>query len=156
MQNHSLFNGLISTALGLSALCPTAALALGLVDYTASTTLTLSLSTSSVNQDFGTVHIQPVNATGWELRVRSTQGGALRHSSHPSTIPYTLSVDGIQVGSLASGNDTTVLTGSTLSCLPLIGCTLAVRATISTDNVARTPAGSYSDTLVFTLVDQQL
>ncbi|WP_156119719.1 hypothetical protein [Leptolyngbya sp. KIOST-1] len=154
MQNYSLFRGLISTALGLSVLCPSAALALSKVTYTASATFTLNPSAGNPNQDFGTVHIQPVSATGWVLRVRSTQGGALRHSSHPSTVSYTLFVNGTQVGSLASGSDTAVLTGSVLSCPPLIGCTLAVRATISTDNIARVPAGSYSDTLVFTLAEQ--
>lgn len=154
MRNYYLFNGLIFTALGLSALCPIAALALSQVTYTASATFTLNPNAGNPNQDFGNVHIQPVSATGWELRVRSTEGGALRHSSHSSTIPYTLFVGDTQVSSLASRNDTIVLAGSALTCPPLIGCTLPVRAAMLTDDIARKPAGSYSDTLVFTLIEQ--
>ncbi|MGG6241888.1 hypothetical protein ACQ4N7_24975 [Nodosilinea sp. AN01ver1] len=156
MRNCFLFNGLISTALGLGVLCPAAALALSQVTYTTSATFTLDPS-GNPNQDFGTVHIQPVSANGWELRVRSTEGGALRHGDHLSTVPYILIVGNTQVGSLASRNDITVLDGSILSCPPLLGgCTLPVRAIISTDDIARKPAGSYSDTLTFTVVDKPL
>lgn len=154
MRKYSLFNGLISTALGLSVLCPAAALALSRVTYTTSATFILNSSAGNPVQNFGTVLIQPVSATGWELRVRSAEGGALRHNSHPSTIPYTLFVDGIPVGNLAHDQDTKVLDGSILTCLLPDGCTLDVQATIATDDLAKTPAGSYSDRLVFTLIDQ--
>ncbi|MFQ4137365.1 hypothetical protein PGN35_013695 [Nodosilinea sp. PGN35] len=125
-----------------------------MVAYTPSTTFILNLSAGNLNQDFGTVHIQSDSATGWVLLVRSTQGGALYHGTQPVSVPYTLTVDGLQVGSLAGGDDVTALTASTLTCPPPAGCTLPVRATALIHDLAGKPAGSYSDTLVFTLINQ--
>jgi len=135
-------------------LFPAAALALGIVDYTSGATFTLNLSAGNPNQDFGEVHIQSDNATGWVLLVRSSQGGKLSHGTHPSAVPYTLTVDGIQVNNLAGGSDVTVRNESTLTCPPPTGCTLLVRGTALASDIAGKPSGSYSDTLVFTLVNQ--
>ncbi len=154
MRNYDLLKWFAPAALGLSTLCPAAALALDIVDYTPGSSFTLSLSAGNPNQDFGTVHIQSDSATGWVLLVRSTQGGKLSHGTHPSAVPYTLTVDGIQVNNLAGGNDVTVLTKSTLTCPPPTGCTLPVRATALASDIAGKPSGSYSDTLVFTLNNQ--
>lgn len=154
MRNNDLLNWLIPATMGLSVLFPAAALALDIVDYTPSTTFTLNPSAGNPNQDFGTVHIQSESSSGWVLLVRSTQGGNLSHGTHPSAIPYTLTIDGIQVSSLAGSNDVTVLTTSTLTCPPPIGCTLPVRATALASNITGKPAGSYTDTLVFTLINQ--
>lgn len=154
MQNYDLFKWFAPAALGLSVLCPAVALALDIVDYTPSTSFTLNLSAGNPNQDFGTVHIQSDSATGWVLFVRSTQGGKLYHDTHPSTVPYSLTVDGIQVSSLAGGSDVTALTTSTLTCPPPTGCTLPVRATALASDITGKPSGSYSDTLVFTLINQ--
>lgn len=154
MRNYDLFKWFAPATLGLSMLCPAAALALGIVDYTPSTSFTLSRSAGNPNQDFGTVHIQSDSATGWVLRVRSTQGGKLYHGTHPSAVPYTLTVGGIQVGSLVGGSDVTALTTLILTCPPPTGCTLPVRVTTLASDIAGKPSGSYSDTLVFTLVNQ--
>ncbi|MBW4483711.1 MAG: hypothetical protein KME14_14310 [Tildeniella torsiva UHER 1998/13D] len=154
MRNYHLLNWLIPAAMGLSGLFPAAALALGIVDYTASASFTLNPSAGNPNQDFGTVHIQSDSATGWVLFVRSTKGGSLSHGTHPSAIPYSLIVDGLQVSSLAGGDDVIALTASTLTCPPPIGCTLPVRATTLPSDIAGKPAGSYSDALVFTLINQ--
>ncbi|MEA5448721.1 hypothetical protein VB780_09100 [Leptolyngbya sp. CCNP1308] len=154
MRNYDLFKWFAPAALGLSMLCPAAALALEIIDYTPSSSFTLSLSAGNPNQDFGTVHIQSDSANGWVLRVRSIQRGKLSHSTHPSAVPYTLTVDGLQVSSLASGDDVQVQTASTLTCPPPTGCTLPVRATALASDIAGKPAGSYSDTLVFTLINQ--
>ena len=154
MRNYYLLNWLIPAAMGLSMLFPTAALALEIVDYIPGASFTLNPSAGNPNQDFGTVHIQSDSATGWVLRVRSTQGGKLSHSTYPSAVPYTLTVDDFQVGNLAAGNDVTALTASTLTCSPPTGCTLPVRATMLTSDIAGKPSGSYSDTLVFTLINQ--
>ena len=153
MQNYDLFKWFAPVTLGLSMLCPAAALALEIIDYTPSTSFTLNRSAGNPNQDFGTVHIQSDSATGWVLLVRSSQGGNLYHGTHPSAVPYTLTVDGLQVSSLASGSDVTALTTSTLTCPPPTGCTLPVRATALASNIAGKPSGSYSDTLVFTLIN---
>lgn len=154
MRNYDLFKWFIPAALGLGALCPAAALALEIVDYIPSDSFTLNLSADSFNQDFGTVHIQSDSATGWTLLVRSTQGGKLYHGTHPSAVPYNLTVDGIQVGNLAGGSEATALTTSALTCPPPTGCTLPVRATALASDIAGKPSGSYSDTLVFTLINQ--
>ncbi len=154
MRNYNLFKWFAPAALGLSMLCPAAALAVGIIDYIPSSTFTLSLSTGNSNQDFGTVHIQSDSATGWVLLVRSTQRGNLSHGTHSSAVPYTLTVDGLQVSSLASGSDVTALTTSTLTCPPPTGCNLPVRATALASDIAEKPSGSYSDTLVFTLINQ--
>lgn len=154
MRNYDLLKWLTPAALGLSMLCPTAALALGIIDYTPSSSFTLNLSAGNPNQDFGTVHIQSDSATGWVLMVRSTRGGSLDHGTYPSAVPYTLTVDGLQISSLAGGDDVTALTASTLTCPPPIGCTLQVRATALASDIAGKPAGSYSDTLIFTLINQ--
>ncbi len=154
MRNYNLLKWLAPVTLGLSMLCPAAALALDIIDYTPSTSFALILSTGNPNQDLGTVHIQSDSATGWVLLVRSTQGGNLSHNTHPSAVPYTLTIDGIQVSSLAGSNDVTVLTTSTLTCPPPIGCTLPVRATALASNITGKPAGSYTDTLIFTLINQ--
>lgn len=154
MRNYTLFKWFAPVTLGLSMLYPAAALALDIVDYTPSTSFTLNLSAGNPNQDFGTVHIQSDSATGWVLLVRSTQGGNLSHGNHPSAVPYTLTIDGIQVSSLAGGDDVTALTTSTLTCPPPTGCTLPVRATVLASDIAGKPAGSYSDTLIFTLINQ--
>ncbi|WOD41167.1 hypothetical protein [Nodosilinea sp. E11] len=156
MRNHSLFNSLISTALGLSVLCPAAALALSQVTYTASATFILNPS-GNPNQDFGIVTVRPTSLTGWELQVRSNEGGALRHSDHPSTIPYNLIVGNSQVGNL-TGQDITVLTDLTNFCqtVILIECTIPIQANIAAHDITGKPAGSYSDTLTFTVVDKPL
>ncbi|WP_155523969.1 hypothetical protein [Nodosilinea nodulosa] len=154
MRSYYLFKWVAPATLGLSMLCPAAALALEIIDYTPSTTFTLSSSVGNLNQDFGTVHIQSDSATGWVLLVRSTQGGKLYQGTHSSAVPYSLTVDGLQVSSLAGGGDVTALTVSSLTCSPPSGCTLPVRATALTSDVAGKPAGPYSDTLVFTLINQ--
>lgn len=154
MRNYDLFKWFAPATLGIGMLCPVAVLALEMVDYIPSNSFTLNLNAGNFNQDFGTVHIQSDSATGWVLLVRSTQDGALHHGAQPSTIPYTLTVDGIQVSSLVGSEDVTALTASTLTCPPPTGCTLPVRATALANDIAGKPAGSYSDTLVFTLINQ--
>jgi hypothetical protein len=157
MRNHDLLKWFALATLGLSVLCPAAALALSQVTYTASATFTLDPS-GNPNQDFGTVTIRPTSPTGWELQVRSDEGGALRHSDHPSnTIPYNLTVGDSQVSNLA-GQDITVLTDLTNFCqiAILIECTIPIQANIAAHDITGKPAGSYSDTLTFTVVDKPL
>ena len=128
--------------------------ALGGVTYSPASSFNLSYVTGNPNQDFGTVRIQSDNPNGWVLKVRSTQAGNLAHGSHPSTIPYTLTVNGILVGNLTSGTDIEVMTTSTLTCETPTGCTFPVQATIQAHNINAKPAGHYSDTLVFSLVNK--
>lgn len=155
MRNDDLFKWLTPVTLGLSMLCPTAALASEpTVVYTPGPSFTFNPSTGNTNIDFGTVDIQSDSATGWVLRVRSTKGGTLDHGTHPFSIPYTLTVNGLQVGNLADGNDVLVFNTSTLTCPSPIGCTWPVRASAVASDIATKPAGSYSDELVFTLVNQ--
>jgi hypothetical protein len=155
MQDYNLLKWLTPAAVGLSILCPTAALASeSTVEYTPSSTVVLNPNTGNFNIDFGTVHIQSESATGWVLRVRSTQKGNLSHGTHPFAVPYSLTVNGTQVGSLVNGDYVTALTTSTLTCPPPAGCTLPVRATALASDIAGKPAGSYSDRLIFTLINQ--
>lgn len=155
MRNYYLFKWFAPATLGLSILCPAAALAQSIIVYTSSATFPLNLSAGNPNQDFGTVYIESDSATGWELRVRSSQGGKLSHGTHTSAIPYTLTVDGTPVSNLSGGSDVTALTTSTLTCSPPTGgCTLPVRATMLASDIAGKPSGAYSDTLVFTLINK--
>lgn len=139
-------------ALGLSFNVQIAA-ALEVVQYTAADNFTLNVATGNPNQDFGTVHIQSDSPTGWILRVRSTNQGALKHSASNSTIPYILRIDGDMINNLDSGNDVTVRTTSTLTCNAPNGCNLPVRASIVASEVDGKPSGQYSDTLIFTLTN---
>ena len=152
MNTSYLLKRLTYFLLGISLAYSSAAL--GSVTYNSTSSFSLSYATGNPNQDFGTVQIQSDNPNGWVLKVRSAQAGNLAHASHPSTIPYTLTVNGILVGNLASGTDVEVMTTSTLTCETLTGCTFPVQATISANNVNGKPAGHYSDTLVFSLVNK--
>jgi len=140
--------------LGVGALYPAVALALGTVDYTPSASFTLNPTSGNPNQDFGVVHVQSDSATGWVLRVRSLRGGVIKHETHPATVPYSLTVNGLQVGRLAGGNAVTVMTTTSLTCAAPTGCTFPVRATMMAGDVQGKPSGSYTDTLTFTLVEQ--
>ncbi|WP_008313430.1 hypothetical protein [Leptolyngbya sp. PCC 6406] len=154
MQDYHFFQWLMSATLGLTILSPIAASALGIVQYTPSNTFTLNVTIGNSQEDFGTVHIQSDSPNGWILQVRSTQGGALRHSIYSYTIPYSLTVDGELISNLSSGNDITVRTTSTLTCDAPVGCTFPVQATLIASEVNGKPAGPYLDTLVFTLINQ--
>lgn len=131
-----------------------ASAALGSVTYNPASTFSLNYVTGNPNQNIGSVNIQSDNPNGWVLKVRSSHAGNLAHTSHPSTIPYTLTVNGSLVGNLASGNDVEVMATSTLTCETPTGCTFPVQATVSANNVNGKPAGHYSDTLVFSLVNK--
>jgi len=155
MQFYKIFSRKsLLTILGLSVLFPVAVSAVEMVDYTASSTFILNLTTGNPNQDFGHVYVESDSATGWVLKVRSTQGGNLQHNVQASDIAYTLTVDGIQVGSLSGGNDVTVKTTSTLTCPPPGGCSFSVQANISAAAIDGKASGTYSDTLIFTLTNQ--
>lgn len=153
MRDCHYLKGLLTTTLGLSILSPLAAAAVSVVNYSATDTFNLNFTTGNANQDFGTVHIQSDSSTGWILQIRSAQGSSLHHDTYPFTIPYTLTVDGIQVSNLAGGNDVTVRTTSTLTCPPPEGCSLPVRANLQANDIAGKPSGNYSDALVFTLIN---
>jgi hypothetical protein len=140
--------------LGLAVLLPVAAVAVEVVDYTASNTFTLNVDTGNPNQDFGSVYVESDSATGWILKVKSTQNGTLEHNDSEYSIVYSLVVDGVQVGSLTSGNDVTVKSVSSLTCPPPEGCSYSVQATLLSSDIADNPAGDYTDTLVFNLVNQ--
>ncbi|QQE67581.1 hypothetical protein GFS31_42940 (plasmid) [Leptolyngbya sp. BL0902] len=141
--------------LGLGVPAPAVAVALEpTVDYTSPSSFTINPTSGNPNQDFGVVRVQSDSATGWVLRVRSLRGGVLKHESHPATVPYSLTVDGIQVGSLVGGNAVTVMTTTSLTCAAPTGCTFPVRATIMSGEAQGKPSGSYTDTLTFTLVEQ--
>lgn len=131
-----------------------AASAIEIIDYVASNTFILNVNTGNPNQDFGYVYVESDSEAGWVLKVRSVQGGNLQHSTHAATVTYTLTVDGIQVGSLTGGTDVTVLTTSSLTCPPPGGCSLPVQATISAAAINGKPSGNYSDTLVFSLTNR--
>lgn len=153
-QKIRILRWLVPITLGLGLLSPAAASALGIVQYTPSQTFTLNVATGNSQQDFGSVHIQSDSPNGWILRVRSTQSGALSHGTHSYTIPYALTVDGELISNLSSGNDITVRTTSTLTCDAPSGCNLPVQVTLVASDIQGRPAGSYSDTLVFTLINQ--
>lgn len=154
MQSYRFLRWFIPVTVGVGLLFPAATAALGLVHYTPSSTFTLNVTAGNSNQDFGTVHVQSESPTGWILKVRSTQGGTLRHDTSAYTIPYVLTIDGDVVSPLAGGNDVTIRTTSTLTCAPPTGCNLPVRATIVASDIQSRPAGPYLDTLVFTLISQ--
>lgn len=140
--------------LGLGTLYPAMALALETVQYTPGSAFTINLTSGNPNQDFGVVHLQSDSPRGWVLRVRSLQQGMLKHEADLGGIAYSLTVNGIQVDSLAGGNEVTVTTTTGLTCAPPTGCTFLVQATLLPGDLQGRPSGSYSDTLVFTLVNQ--
>lgn len=152
----SISKGLLALGcLGLGVLSPAVAVALEpTVDFIPASSFTLNGTSGNPNQDFGVVHVQSDSATGWVLRVRSLRGGVIKHETHPATVPYSLTVNGLQVGRLAGGNAVTVMTTTSLTCAAPTGCTFPVRATMMAGDVQGKPSGSYTDTLTFTLVEQ--
>lgn len=152
----SISKGLLALGcLGLGVLSPAVAVALEpTVDFIPASSLTLNGTSGNPNQDFGVVYVQSDSATGWVLRVRSLRGGVIKHETHPATVPYSLTVNGLQVGRLAGGNAVTVMTTTSLTCAAPTGCTFPVRATMMAGDVQGKPSGSYTDTLTFTLVEQ--
>ena len=144
---------MLLVCLGLSGLETRPAAALEVVQYTAGTPFTFNPVEGNPNQDFGTVNVQSESATGWRLQVRSLNHGGLKYATSNDTIPYTLTVDGASVD-LSSGNDVTAKTTATLTCNQPGVCTYPIQGTIGAGAIDGKPAGAYSDTLVFTLINQ--
>lgn len=140
--------------LGLGTLYPAMALALETIQYTPGSSFTINLTSGNPNQDFGVVHLQSDSPMGWVLRVRSLQQGMLKHEADMGGIAYSLTVNDIPVDSLAGGNEVNVITTTGLTCDQPTGCSYPVRATILSGGLQGRPSGSYSDTLVFTLINQ--
>jgi hypothetical protein len=89
---------------------------------------------------------------GYEILLQSANGGVMRNvdPSDTSTIPYTLTVDGVAVA-LPKGAAVLALGGS--GATSPVGDLRQLRFTIG--NVGLTPAGDYEDTITFTVISTQ-
>lgn len=123
------------------------------VGYSPGDSFALNPTIGNTNQDFGVVHVESENPSGWTLQVRSNHHSAMNHASGEAAIRYSLEVDGNTIN-LSSGNDVTAFSTSHLTCAPPSGCNYAIRGRISADEIDGKPSGNYSDTLIFTLVDR--
>lgn len=125
------------------------------VSYSPGDPFTLDPGIGNPNQNFGTVHVESDSSAGWSLQVRSQRHSVMRHSSIGINIRYDLEVNGNTINNLSSGNDVTVLSNSRMTCVPPDGCDYAVRGRILAGEIDGKPAGAYSDTLIFTLINRQ-
>ncbi len=123
------------------------------VSYTPGSPFILNSTTGNPNENFGTVTVQSDSATGWVLKVRSATQSHLKHLGSNYRIQYSLTVDGSSVD-VSSGTDAIAKAVSTPTCLPPTGCSLPMQGTISPLEIDGKPAGRYSDTLIFTLINQ--
>lgn len=121
--------------------------------YSPGDSFTFDPSLGNSSQDFGVVHVESDNNTGWTLRVRSQAHGKMYDSHGEASIRYELEVDGHTINNLSSGNDVTALFTSRLTCPPPGGCDYAVRGRIWVTEIDGKPAGRYSDRLIFTLTN---
>lgn len=126
--------------------------ALDVVSYTPGKPFRFNPISGNPNQDFGTVTIQSDNPTGWVLRVRSNNQGAFRHSGSVYTIQYSLTVDGTVVD--LSDAEATAKVSTTSLCYEPGGCSYSLQGTMTAAEIDGKPAGSYTDTLTFTLINQ--
>lgn len=127
-------------------------LASDVVQYHPGSPFRLDPNPGNNTHDFGTIHIESDNSSGWTLQVQSSNEGTLSHSSAQASIPYILQIDGNTVNNLSSGHSVTVQSASRLTCSPPDGCDYQVEGFISSNDIDGKPSGSYSDTLIFTLV----
>ncbi len=153
MRTGTSLRWILLVLLGVNLLDMRSMSALEAVDYAPGSSFAFNPTTGNLNQDFGMVNVQSDSSTGWILQVRSMNNSALKHAQSNATIHYTVTVDGTSVD-LSTGNDTTAKTTTTLTCnLPGV-CNYPVQGTISAGEIDGKPAGSYADTLVFTIINQ--
>jgi hypothetical protein len=138
---------------GFSLLNTRSASAIEAIDYTPGSSFSFNPIAGNPNQDFGSVNLQSDSSTGWILQVRSLNHSALKHSASNYTINYTLTVDGASVD-LSSGNNVMAKTTTTLTCNQPDVCRYPIQGTINAGAIDGKPAGAYSDTLIFTLLNQ--
>ncbi len=124
------------------------------VAYTAGPSLTIAPNTLQADQDFGSVQVQSNSNNGWTLAVASTNGSILKNGAIAS-IAYTLKVDGTAVDvSTAATNVNTSLNPGSLTAAAGTGNNYLVKGSIAATDSNGKPAGTYSDTLTFTLTNK--
>lgn len=122
---------------------------------------TISLSngyTGVTNQAIGTVNIKSNAADGFEVHVKSLNGGAFKLGTTEYTMPYSLrynSATSINAGSWGTADTyvSTALEDSAFNAdaASSAGVNRGVDVTIADSAVAGRPAGDYTDTLTFRL-----
>jgi len=123
------------------------------VGYTPGNPFYFNPTVGNTNENFGNVNVQSDSSTGWILKVRSANQSALKHVGSNYRIQYSLTLDGLGV-ELSSGMDAIAKSVNITTCLPPGGCNFPLQGTISVAEINGKPAGQYSDTLVFTLINQ--
>lgn len=124
------------------------------VTYAAGPSLTIVPNTAQNDQDFGSVQVQSNSNNGWTLAVASTNGSILKNGTIAS-IAYTLKVDGTAVDvSTATTPVNTSLNPTTLTAAAGTGNNYLVKGSIAAAASNGKAAGTYSDTLTFTLTNK--
>lgn len=123
--------------------------------YTAATTATTIVpNTDQSNLDFGSVNVQSNANNGWTLAVASANGSSLKNGSI-GTIAYALQVDGVPVTGLTTpAASVTAKDVSGLTASATGGANYAVTGAIAATASNGQPAGTYTDTLTFTLTNK--
>jgi hypothetical protein len=124
------------------------------VDYVAGPSLTIVPNTLQADQNFGSVQVQSNSNNGWTLAVASTNGSVLKNGAI-AAIAYTLKVDGAAVDvSTAATPVNTSLDPASLTAAAGTGNNYLVKGSIAAIDSNGKPAGTYSDTLTFTLTNK--
>jgi hypothetical protein len=139
--------------LGLSVCKSPSAEASEVVSYTPGNSFNFNPVMGNPNESLGTVNVQSDSSTGWVLKVRSANQGAFKHLGSTYHIQYSLTVDGLSVD-LSSGTDAIAKSVNTTTCADPGGCNFPLQGTVSATEIDGKPAGRYTDTLIFTLINQ--
>lgn len=113
-------------------------------------------NTLQTDEDFGSVNVQSNDNAGWTLEVASTNGSYLENASVTpvAQIPYSLKVGGTAVTVSTALAKATVKDVSVLTDAAAGGGDYAVKGTIAAADSNGRPAGTYQDTLTFTLTNK--
>jgi hypothetical protein len=123
------------------------------VNYTAGGSLTIVPNTAQNDTNFGSVNVQSNANGGWILAVASTNGSILKNGAI-ADIAYTLKVDGAGVDVSTPATPITAKDVSVLTAAGTGGVNYPVLGTIAAADSNGKPAGTYSDTLTFTLTNK--
>jgi hypothetical protein len=123
------------------------------VAYTPATVFTITPNATMTDQSFGSVNVQSNSNTGWKLEVASTNGSFLKNGAI-ATIPYSLTVGGVSTNVSTAAAPVVAKNVAILTDAGSGGGNYPVLGTLTATDTNGKPAGTYVDTLTFTLTNQ--
>lgn len=132
------------------------------VTFTSGSAVTVDPVSGMTASVLGSVKVQSNDYDGWKLQVKSANGAKLIDAVSTAQIIYSLGVGSYTPNVSVAATDVDVMTeptstgGANPRCAiaDTAECAYNVKGTITAGNAAGKPAGTYSDTLTFTLTNQ--